>query len=128
VTYPLRIPLKIPLIILAKILAILVYCCALEISLSSKAYAENWNTIDGKVLYQKFCSSCHGEIGKSPENLSAILESNPTDLNSNNYKYGNSREEIIKSIKEGRGENMLQFKNILSDKQIEAIADYIKKL
>lgn len=82
-------------------------------------------TINGKVLFDKLCTSCHGMDGTPPESMESLLDPYPADLRSKAYRYGNSFAEIRHSIAQGRGTNMLPFGNRLSSEQIDAVTQYV---
>lgn len=62
--------------------------------------------------YAEFCSSCHGQ------NMKAFVD--------RNWQYGNTKEDLIKSIRDGKKRNgMPAYKESLSTTEIEALAEYI---
>ncbi|WP_245681408.1 PQQ-dependent sugar dehydrogenase [Arcticibacter eurypsychrophilus] len=63
-------------------------------------------------LYLATCSGCHGE------KMNAFVD--------RKWKFGNSKEDLFKSIKNGHpNEGMPSFKAAFTDKEIYALADYI---
>ncbi|ADY52290.1 glucose sorbosone dehydrogenase [Pseudopedobacter saltans DSM 12145] len=81
---------------------------------------ESKNTFQDKSLnkaaihFKTYCSGCHGE------KMEAFAD--------RKWKYGNSRENIFKSIKNGYEEGgMPSFKTAFKDGEIYALADYILK-
>jgi len=74
--------------------------------------------VDGKALFAKHCSGCHGPEGKGAFG---------PDL-SGDYHYGKSTEAVTESIAHGRPKNMPAFEKKLSHQEIEALADFILKL
>jgi mono/diheme cytochrome c family protein len=85
-------------------------------------------TTNGKVLFRKLCSDCHGLRGEPPTEVLELLNSVPANLRAPSYRYGNSSGQIIESIQNGHGQKMPSFKNRLSDRQISAIANYVVTL
>ncbi len=74
--------------------------------------------VDGKGLFAKHCSGCHGPEGKGAfgPDLSA------------DYHYGKTPEAVRESIAHGRPKNMPAFDKKLSPQEIEALTDFILKL
>ncbi|WP_353132012.1 PQQ-dependent sugar dehydrogenase [Pseudopedobacter sp.] len=72
------------------------------------------STGNAAIHYKNNCSSCHGE------KMEAFVD--------RKWKYGKSREDIFKSIKNGYEEGgMPSFKTAFKDGEIYALADYILK-
>ncbi len=81
--------------------------------------------LDGAALYKaKTCSACHGKDGKSP-----VMKDYPKIA-------GQNREYIIKQMKDiktgarsnGNSAAMKGIMHLVSDAEIEAIADYVSKM
>lgn len=71
------------------------------------------NSISGEAVFKRYCVTCHGADGELGLNGAAKLTQSSL-----------SREETISVIKNGR--NMMQpYGNILSDKEVGAVTDYI---
>lgn len=70
---------------------------------------------DGKELYAKHCSGCHGAEGKGAFG---------PDL-SGDYKYGKTSMAVQESITFGRANNMPAFEKKLSPEEIEAVTSFI---
>lgn len=75
----------------------------------------------GKQLYAANCSPCHGDTGKGTAGVGP-------DLTVTKYKYGKARQDVIKSITEGRAGGMPGFSGQLDKVQIEALAGYVTAL
>jgi cytochrome c oxidase cbb3-type subunit 3 len=73
---------------------------------------------NGKTLFAKHCSGCHGPEGKGAFG---------PDL-SGDYQYGKTTEAVQESIAHGRPKNMPAFEKKLSPQEIEALTDFILKL
>jgi aldose sugar dehydrogenase len=66
------------------------------------------------AIFQQYCASCHGQT------IEAFVD--------RNWKHGNTKPEIIKSIMDGyTAASMPSWKAILDEKQIEGLADYMVK-
>ncbi|SMC69508.1 PQQ-dependent sugar dehydrogenase [Pedobacter nyackensis] len=68
--------------------------------------------IDPETNYRNYCAGCHGE------KMDMFVD--------RNWKFGNKKEDLFKSVKYGReNEGMPAFGESLTDKEINALADYI---
>lgn len=72
--------------------------------------------INGGDIYNRYCVSCHGKDGKMGISGAKDLSISPLTL-----------EEKISVISYGRG-GMMPYKDLLSKEEIEAVAQFIKKL
>jgi cytochrome c oxidase cbb3-type subunit 3 len=92
----------------------------LTISALTLFLALNIQAQTGRDIYVNYCSACHGqklEGGRAP----SLLEGK--------WKYGESKKAINKSISEGiPGTTMMAWKNMLTDKQIDLVVDYLISL
>jgi cytochrome c oxidase cbb3-type subunit 3 len=73
----------------------------------------------GKSLYATMCASCHGEGAKGGVG---------PDLTASKYKYGKTRQELTKSITEGRPGGMPAFSGQVNAEQVEGLVEYILSL
>ncbi len=76
----------------------------------------------------QLCAHCHGQLGEPSKEISDLLAPAPTDLTNEKYRHGDTLEQIMHSIRQGIGSNMLRFKERLSEEQIEAVARYVQTL
>jgi len=76
----------------------------------------------GKATYLRLCQYCHGADGKALENID-FEATNLTDPT--RYRYGTEPAAIFSSIKNGAGDDMLPFKDKLSDEQIWQLVSFI---
>jgi mono/diheme cytochrome c family protein len=86
------------------------------------------STIDGRVLYQKLCSDCHGETGRPLADVRTLLSPPPSDLTAAHYKYGDTARDIRRVIRSGTGTNMIHYQHRLSREQIYALTDFVLTL
>jgi cbb3-type cytochrome c oxidase subunit III len=74
----------------------------------------------GAVVYMNYCSACHGkklEGGQAPSLLTT------------KWKHGDSKKAIIQTIKKGvPNTSMMAWENMLTDKQVEQVTDYMLSL
>ena len=73
----------------------------------------------GKELFAGNCASCHGAEGKGGIGPA---------LTSANYKFGNSHDAVLSSIRDGRPGGMPAYGNQLSSAQIEALTAFCLSL
>ena len=73
----------------------------------------------GAEIYEAKCLNCHGEDGKG-----GICP----NLADSEWKYGNSDDDIYKSIAEGRPGGMPDWNKTLNDEKIKSIVAYIRSL
>ncbi len=81
----------------------------------------------GKTLYENFCLSCHGPLGKGDGPAASTLQPKPADLaallQSEDDAY------LATRISEGKdGTAMAAWKNVLSEAQIQQIVVYLRAL
>ena len=81
----------------------------------------------GKNVFNNNCASCHGPkgLGDGP----AAVGFNPRNFTKDKFKKGDDLPSIIKTLNTGiPGTQMVPFKGILSEKQLEAVAKYVQYL
>jgi mono/diheme cytochrome c family protein len=80
----------------------------------------------GKGIFIRMCSSCHGMDGKSAIDVVA----DATDLTEpKGYKSGTSEGEIFRSIRDGQGASMPSFKSQLkSEEDLWHLVNFIENL
>ncbi|HJM42792.1 MAG: cytochrome c [Nitrospinota bacterium] len=84
---------------------------------------------NGKVVYAKFCASCHGNEGKGDGPAAASLNPRPSDFLHLKYMSMRSRVDHYDAIANGRpNTSMSPWKNTLSDKEIWDVIAYIEHL
>lgn len=87
--------------------------------LTNTLAAQKENT-PGAEVYMNYCSACHGknlEGGQAPSLLTT------------KWKHGDSKKAIMQTIRKGVANTpMMAWENMLSDKQIEAVTDYMLTL
>jgi cbb3-type cytochrome c oxidase subunit III len=78
------------------------------------------NDHPGAAVYMNYCSACHGknlEGGQAPSLLTT------------KWKQGESKKAVAQTIKKGVANTpMMAWENMLTDKQIEQVADYMLSL
>ena len=79
----------------------------------------------GRSVYMRNCTGCHGADGKATVDVVA----DATDLTSPKlWKNGTTEGEIFRSISEGQGASMPIFKNQLKEEEIWHLVNFIRSL
>jgi len=89
----------------------------------------------GKVIYEQWCSSCHGEKGDGKGPAADFVWPKPRDFTKGTYKFKSTGSgeplldsDIIRTIREGNpGTSMPGWKRF-SDSEVKALVDYLKQL
>ena len=74
----------------------------------------------GEALYRSNCSVCHASDGKGDMQLGG------TALDGSPFAYGQKSQLILRILQGKKGSAMPAFADALSDKQIAAIASYLR--
>ncbi len=88
----------------------------------------------GKVLYDQWCSQCHGEKGDGKGAAADFVFPKPRDFTKGTYKFQSTASgeppldsDIIRSIRDGNpGTSMPPWKRF-SDSEVKAMVDHLKK-
>lgn len=88
----------------------------------------------GKVLYDQWCSQCHGEKGDGKGPAADFVFPKPRDFTRGTYKFHSTASgeppldsDIIRSVRNGNpGTSMPPWKRF-SDDEVKAVVDYLKK-
>lgn len=88
----------------------------------------------GKVLYDQWCSQCHGEKGDGKGPAADFVFPKPRDFTKGTYKFHSTASgeppldsDIIRSVRNGNpGTSMPPWKRF-SDEEVKAMVDYLKK-
>ena len=84
--------------------------------------------IEGRKIYNKNCSVCHGDKGNTAIWARSGLNPPPRDFTAPQSRQELTRERMIHSVTNGRpGTGMMPFKTKLQSNQIEAVVDYIRE-
>ena len=79
----------------------------------------------GRTVYMRNCTGCHGADGKATVDVVA----DATDLTSPKlWKNGTTEGEIFRSIREGQGASMPTFKSQFKEEDIWHLVNYIRSL
>ncbi len=88
----------------------------LSLSAGDSASAAN---AEGGLLFQQFCSACHGPAGSGQPMLGAPA------LDDDAWLYGGDRAQVVRSIAQGRNGVMPAFGSRLDDTQIRLLAAWL---
>ncbi len=103
------------------VLLFLVCMVACSLAVAGASAKEASKESPGEKLFMKHCSKCHPDGGNVVEVTKTL---NPKDREANNVK---TEKDIIKLMR-NPGPGMVKFgKNVISEKDAKAIADYIMK-
>jgi mono/diheme cytochrome c family protein len=97
-------------------------------ALKNPAPADAASIDAGRVVYQKFCQSCHGPEGKGDGPAGANLK--PADFTDAKWEHGGSDGEIFTTIKTGVGPkfDMDSWDGRIQDREIWNVVNYLKTL
>lgn len=86
--------------------------------------------ISGETVYnEKGCVTCHGAQGKGDGPVGAALKPKPRNFADANWKNGTDLASVIKTINVGiAGSGMAPYKGVLTDDEIKAVSEYVRKL
>lgn len=82
----------------------------------------------GKAIYQEHCRVCHGERGNGMTIVARVLAPPPKNFTNPNVIANLKRPQMIYSVTNGRpGTAMMSWEPNLTNKEIEAVVDYIRE-
>ncbi|MFQ6111457.1 MAG: c-type cytochrome, partial [Nitrospinota bacterium] len=82
----------------------------------------------GRKIFLANCASCHGEKGDGKGPAAAAFPKKPTNFVEGPFRYGDSEENILESIANGRPPFMPAWAGIIKEEGRRALAAYIKSL
>lgn len=81
----------------------------------------------GEAIYQEYCSVCHGDQGDGMTRVRRGLNPPPRDFTSRLAKAELTRKRMLAAVKQGRPNTaMMAFSSNLSEKEINAVVDYVR--
>ncbi len=93
------------------------------LSISSLSFAKD---IDGKTVYLTNCTACHGSLGDGRGPAAAsIANPKPRNFLQESLKYGESKDQIFKTITNGVPNTAMPPWSALSEEERKAVAGYI---
>jgi cytochrome c oxidase cbb3-type subunit 3 len=86
------------------------------------------NPEKGRALYGRYCRACHGDEGEGDGVMTSLVDMRPMDHTNPLRMNEISNLEMVRSIKNGKGNYMPAWKGIISDDEVEALVSYIRLL
>ncbi len=99
-----------------KKITVFIALCSIVLACSGNKKNGNTSSVDGAKIYKVNCTLCHGMDGKLGINGSKDITASPM-----------TKDERIHLIKNGKN-TMTPFKALLSEEEIEAVAEYTFEL
>jgi mono/diheme cytochrome c family protein len=97
--------------------------------ISNPVAADAKSIAAGQQLYQKHCSSCHGETGKGDGMMGEELDPKPSDLTDAEWKHGSSDGEIFAVIRDGvKGTGMKPFARKMTAHEMWDVVNYLRSI
>lgn len=90
--------------------------------------AADVNAGSGKVIYERFCTGCHGDDGKAQTTFGRMMKPAPTNFYDGPWSGEQTEQAIIAAVTQGRGA-MPAYKNeITVESDLVALAKYVLSL
>ncbi len=86
------------------------------------------DTRRGRVIFKSACVACHGKDGTGRGILAYLIRIAMIDFTISENMKGMSDEELVKLIREGKGDYMPSWRGALSDDEITDVASYVRLL
>jgi len=99
-----------------------VYAASRYVKALSEGQQADPAVADGKVIFDMFCTACHGANGEGSIYLGA------PNLSDNIWLYGGSTEKISESVRNGRFGQMPAHGEVLGEERIQLIGAYVYSL
>jgi cbb3-type cytochrome c oxidase subunit III len=86
------------------------------------------DTRRGRIIFKSACVACHGKDGTGRGVLAHLIQIAMIDFTMSENMKGMSDEDLVKLIREGKGDYMPSWKGALSDDEITDVASYVRML
>ncbi len=86
------------------------------------------DTRRGRVIFKRACVACHGKNGTGRGVLAHLIHISMIDFTISENMKSMSDEDLVKLIREGKGDYMPSWKGTLSDGEITDVASYVRLL
>jgi cbb3-type cytochrome c oxidase subunit III len=86
------------------------------------------DTRRGRAVFKSACVACHGKIGTGEGLLAHLFRIPMMDFSLSENIKKMSDEDLLNMIREGKGDYMPSWKDILSDREIVDVASYVRML
>ena len=91
-------------------------------------FGNTMNLEIGRDIFFKHCKACHGNNGNGKTFAANVLNPPPKNFTSEKSKQELTEKRMIESVTEGRkGTAMMPWKSRLSQQEIKAVVNYIRK-
>jgi mono/diheme cytochrome c family protein len=88
------------------------------------AREEGPSSVEGGILYRRYCSRCHGSDGRG-KSKRAHMPQIP-DFTESSWQKRRSNSQLEVTILEGQGRSMPAFSQRLKDEEVQALVSYIR--
>ena len=97
--------------------------------LNTSRHRSTGNPIEGKKVYEEFCSICHGMDGKGKGVLAKVYDMTPADHTNAEQMNSLDNATLKAYIKSGGDDTLMPgWEDVLSDKQLNDVISYIRLL
>lgn len=86
------------------------------------------DTRRGRVVYKRACTACHGKRGMGRGVLAHLFGISMMDFTASENVKQMSDEELMNTIRDGKGDYMPSWKGFLNDDEIADVASYLRLL
>jgi cytochrome c oxidase cbb3-type subunit 3 len=86
------------------------------------------DTRRGRVIFKRACVACHGQIGTGRGLLAQLIQIPMMDFTESENMKKMTDGDLLKIIREGKGDYMPSWKGILGDNEIADVASYVRML
>ena len=86
------------------------------------------DTRRGRVVYKRACTACHGKRGTGRGVLAHLFGISMMDFTTSENVKQMSDEELMNTIRDGKGDYMPSWKGFLNDDEIADVASYLRLL
>ena len=109
------------------------FCLLISGVLVTSSFAEQGDPKEGKVTYDKICSTCHGMTGKGDGPAAAVIPTKPQNHTDGKYMNALKDDYLFKIIKEGgaavgKAQFMPAWGSQIKDPEIWNVIAYIRTL
>ena len=101
----------------------------LSLLFGANVFAKPWDADQGKLVYMNNCVACHGSAGdgRGPASV-AIKSPKPRNFLEEKFKYGETKEEIFKTITNGVEGTAMPSWSSLSVEERQSVVAYVMSL
>ena len=82
----------------------------------------------GKELYERFCTGCHGDDGKAQTNFGRMMNPPPTNFYEGPWQGDQTADAVIATVTQCKGAMPAYKKEITSESDLQALAQYVLSL